>query len=654
MCVKEYKALWPAGLPDRSHWDHGEERKAKPMGSAPADLSHLPDWQPHLAVGITGHRENNPTLSANRAEVVKTLNAIFDTIGQLTKRHCPGRTEIRLYNLLAEGVDHIASDAALARDWSLIAPLPFGRQLNLAINAEPDAVEDARAILSGGEVSNPEAAARASKIQALADKAQLFELADRDPELQTMFEDMLGHPDDRERAQRFDAHCSDKVAAAGRVMIERVDLLIAVWDRKDSHHRGGTGHTMMAALKLGAPVLLVDPANPSNWSIISRPEELGASQRSPSMRLESIISGVFSLKSEALLPLENGEVESTKGSASGFYRWIEDLFGGSEAIPINPIASSKAGGTESASIIAAFEATDRISTRLSEAYRSSMCINFVLAALAVIVGVLYLPLGLNEAKWVFAGIELILLGAILAVTIIGRRRRWHQEWFETRRVAEYLRHAPSLVALGVSRPIGRWPRGTRREWPEQFVRHCLRNTGLPQIRLDQGYLQSVLSETLAPHVVGQRDYHRAKAMKLSRVHHGLDRAAQACFFVGVLSVAAYLGLKLASVIGLVPTAWASSSSMVFTFLGVAFPTLGANLAGIRFFGDFERFAAISRIATERLEDIGSRIDLLLADRTATLSYREVTDLIRDMDEAVVEEIASWQAVFGAKHLELPA
>ncbi len=624
------------------------------MGSAPADRSHFPVWQPHFAVGITGHREANPALSANRDEVVDALGTIFDSIAQLTKRHNTDLSEIRLYNLLAEGVDHIASEAALARNWSLIAPLPFGRQLNLAINARPDTIEDARAILNGAKASDPEVAARAAKIEALADRARLFELADRDLELQGMFEDMLEHPDDRERSQRFDAHCSDKVAAAGRVMIERVDLLVAVWDGKDTHHRGGTGHTMMAALELGAPVLLVDPANPSHWSIISRPEELGVSQKSPSPRLESIISGVFSLKSDALLPLDAGKVERTKGSASGFYRWIEDLFGGSEAIPINPIASSQAGGAESASIIAAFESADRISTRLSEAYRSGMCINFVLAAFAVIIGVLYLPLGLSEAKWVFAGIELVLLGAILAVTIIGRRRRWHQEWFETRRVAEYLRHAPSLVALGVSRPIGRWPRGTRREWPEQFVRHCLRNMGLPRARIDQAYLRKIMAEMVAPHVAGQRDYHRAKARKLSEVHHGLDRAAQACFFIGVLSVAAYLGLKLSSVIGLVPTAWPDSSSMVFTFLGVAFPTLGANLAGIRFFGDFERFAAISRIASERLDDMANRLDLLLANSAVTLSYREVTDLVRDMDEAVVEEIASWQAVFGAKHLELPA
>ena len=39
----------------------------------------------------------------------------------------------------------------------------------------------------------------------------------------------------------------------------------------------------------------------------------------------------------------------------------------------------------------------------------------------------------------------LLLGAILAITWVGQRRRWHGRWFETRRVAEYLRHAPLPV-----------------------------------------------------------------------------------------------------------------------------------------------------------------------------------------------------------------
>ncbi len=46
--------------------------------------------------------------------------------------------------------------------------------------------------------------------------------------------------------------------------------------------------------------------------------------------------------------------------------------------------------------------------------------------------------------------------------------------------------------------------------------------------------------------------------------------------------------------------------------GVALPTTGAAIAGIRFFGDFERFAAISEATADKLMQIERRIELLLA------------------------------------------
>ena len=47
-----------------------------------------------------------------------------------------------------------------------------------------------------------------------------------------------------------------------------------------------------------------------------------------------------------------------------------------------------------------------------------------------------------------------------------------------------------------------------------------------------------------------------------------------------------------------------------------FPTLGASVAGMRYFGDFERFAAISAVAAEKLDGVRKRIHfhILFLDR----------------------------------------
>ncbi|MEJ0006008.1 MAG: hypothetical protein WDM77_06365 [Steroidobacteraceae bacterium] len=55
----------------------------------------------------------------------------------------------RLHCLLADGTDQLAAHAALERGWELVAPLPFGLALNVAINAHPASLADARALLAG-------------------------------------------------------------------------------------------------------------------------------------------------------------------------------------------------------------------------------------------------------------------------------------------------------------------------------------------------------------------------------------------------------------------------------------------------------------------------------------------------------------------------
>jgi hypothetical protein len=245
------------------------------------------------------------------------------------------------------------------------------------------------------------------------------------------------------------------------------------------------------------------------------------------------------------------------------------------------------------------------------------------------------------------------LVTILAITARGQRRRWHARWFESRRVAEYLRHAPILLALGVARPPGRWPMGTDTSWPEWYARHALREAGLPRLQVTQAWLREAVGGLLCGHVLAQRDYHREKARRLGAAHHNLDAWSDVLFRLAVVSVAAYLVLKAGGVLGWWTGALAQRSSSVFTFLGVLLPTLGGAIAGIRYFGDFERFAAISRVTARRLDAIAARIGKLLAAPEGALDFGRVAELAHDTDEVVVAEIESWQAVFAGKHVTVP-
>lgn len=640
----------------------------------------------HLALAITGHRPDNPAFTANRQRVHAALLALFETIESLRGEISgDAPSDVQFYSLLARGVDQVAAQAALDRGWRLVAPLPFGRDLNLAINAGAVTSDDLAALCEGRAAADPQVAQTAGDIRALMQRAEVFEIADRDEEVRRLLARTMEDPADLQVAHRLQALTADNVALAGRIMIERADLLIAVWDGKRTDLTGGTGHTVVSALEKGTPVLVIDLAHPESWSILSRPEELGhlpaGEGAGPDReRLRALMQSLFDPADAATRALAREEWRPRSAFGFGLYRSIEALFGGRSTKsgtfqtvyepPAHIAHGSARALVETAAgllgpedrvfrkvrdeLLPDFAWADGVSSRLSDAYRSGMTFNFLLSACAIIAGIAYLPFDLGKAKWIFAAIEFALLCAILVITYAGSRYAWHRRWLETRRLAEYLRFGPAIAILGVARPIGRWPRAEGNDWPERLARDALRDAGLPGARVDRDYLRTVLGQIVLPHLRSQGRYHKAKAAQLARVHHRIDKVAEACFLTALLAVSLYLAIEAAAAAGLIAAAWPYALSKVFTVAGVLFPTLGSTLAGIRYFGDFERFAAISKVTASKLANVEARMELLLSGDPARLTYRAARELVQAVDDIVLDEIESWQSVFGGKHLALPA
>ena len=632
-----------------------------------------------LAIGVTGHRTTNAAFSAHQDGIAAALEQVLDAIAAAT-----AGAPVRLHCLLTDGADQLAARSALSRGWELVAPLPFGLALNVAVNATPGTVTDAEALLAGGDAGDAATQARAAAITDCAASARLFELADRDPLLTSLYLEKLRAPADLHAAQAFAARSSARVALAGRVMIEQSDIIIGLWDGRSRAFIGGTGHTISEALEHGAPVIWINAHAPQDWQILRAPEALVAPGPVDRANREAELA---QLVRAALAPDDAAsavgmECEVWRPQSNHWwagYRRIEALFSGDprpfrslvqtyeapDAIATGSGAAMLAaahalpGGDPAfaeridADVLRRFAWADGVSAWLSDAYRGGMTANFVLSALAVVGGIAYQPLADSEHKWMFAALEFVLLATILVITWLGGGWRWHGRWFETRRVAEYLRHAPILLVLGIARAPGRWPQGDDVNWPEYHARQALRALGLPRVAITPAYLRRVLADLLDPHVIGQRDYHEAKAHRLSAVHHNLDGFSTRLFQLAVVSVAAYLLLKAGAALHLLPHDWPHATSYLFTFFGVAFPTFGAAIAGIRYFGDFERFAAISKVTAAKLDGVHSRIALLLEAPDDRLDYARVSELAHAADDVVVTEIGNWQAVFGGKHIAVP-
>ena len=653
-----------------------------------------------LSLGVTGHRADNPAFAANRERIAATLNDVLDRISAAVAA-APlvfgpdSKAPVRLHTLMADGVDQMTAGMALARGWELVSPLPFGHRLNEAVNGLPQSAPDARALLAGEDPADGVVLARVRAIRAVAERSQVFELAEQDAELAELLLAKLDAPSDFAKAQLFAGRSSERVALAGRVLIEQSDFMLAVWDGVTMAFGGGTGHTIAAALDLGAAVIWIDPNAPEAWRILRAPESLatlraGAPPEDPDAAIRLLVrDAMLPDASDPTDPLRRmrvqAEIEPWRPRSSRFwhaYRRVEALFGGEAGrspfrsltqvyeTPEGIVTGSGASLLEAmrdlpggdpalvdriaVTVLGWFAWADGISSRLSDSYRGGMVIAFLLAACAVVGGVAYLPLVSADHKWPFALFEFLVLVNVLGITLVGQKRRWHDRWFETRRVAEYLRQAPLLLAVGVARAPGRWPRGAQTSWPEWWSRQALRGIGLPRAAVTPAYLRAVLSRLMDQHVVLQRDYHRAKAHRLTAVHHNLDRLSEGLFMVAMVSVAGYLVIKGAGAPVLFNPPAAQRIAELFTLLGVALPTLAGAIAGIRYFGDFERFAAISEVTAEKLDALHSRIALLLTAPNEALSYGLVAELAHGADQIVVAEIENWQAVFGGKHISMPA
>jgi hypothetical protein len=474
-------------------------------------------------------------------------------------------------------------------------------------------------------------------------------------------------------------------------MLDQADLLVAVWDGATEARVGGTGHTLAAALERGTPVVWIDIAEPQAWRILTASEQLAAPGRVPTEGRDGLLAGLLK---GALVPggpadARDPEAALARLSAERWrprsapawhgYRRIEALFGG-DPRPFRPlvqryeppdsIGSGSAAGLLAAAralpggdaalparieseVLRRFAFADGVSAWLSDCYRGGMAASFLLAALAVVTGLSYQVLADERSKWIFAGGEFLLIALVLAITGLGVRRRWHRRWFETRRLAEYLRHAPPMLLMGVARPPVRWPRGERTQWPEHLARHSLRAVGLPQLSVTPAYVRAALTLLLDQHVRPQRDYHRRKARRLATAQHRLDRLSVIAFFLAFFAVSAFLIWSAAVALGLLPPEPLARAVKPFTFAGVAFPVFGSAIAGLRYFGDFERFAALSDVAAEKLDAIAQRIGLLLEAPDGALDYGRVADLAHAVDSVVIDEIEGWQSVFGGKHISVP-
>jgi hypothetical protein len=157
-------------------------------------------------LAITGTRD---LADGPRTRLRPRLHAIFAVLPPAT-----------LFTPLAEGADRLAAQVARAAGWRIAAVLPF---------AQAEYEQDFAAPVTPGT----------TPAQCLAEFRALLAAAAEVT--------VLDHPRQPDPRPGYEA--------AGRAVVERADLLLAIWDGQRGDRRGGTAETMRHAATIGRPIL---------------------------------------------------------------------------------------------------------------------------------------------------------------------------------------------------------------------------------------------------------------------------------------------------------------------------------------------------------------------------------------------------------------
>jgi hypothetical protein len=566
-----------------------------------------------LTVGITGHRPNKLRDYAD-ADLQKTIEEVLAAIrkeaiqAHATYPDCFAGNEMQmiLTTALAEGTDSIAAAAANAQDYKVDVVLPFVATEYKSDFSQPGAANfvqlcnQARAVL---EIDGDR-----------ADEARAYE-------------------------------------AASLVVLDMSDILIAVWDGKPAAGRGGTAELVAEASRRGMPIVRIDSEGVAPIRIYWR----GLSERHtapvhidghPSADLveklpeilDALIRPPRSPSEQELLRRYLGET-ARKFTFRVEFPLLMALLGVRRfrlhdfrlAQP-ETLARQLLDSGAPPPMVRSYGWADAIAVRYGQLFRSAFVANFAISAFAVILAVMPLPL-------YFDLLEIALVLFLVFNTRKGQKAQWHRRWIEAREVAERLRIAIPMRAIG-TRAFG--PFGDAPTWTTWYVRAKLREAGLQTSSLNTAGLvraRAVLADLLA----GQRNYHEVTARRFQRLHDRLAKVSTWLFVAALIITTCHFLVEFLHLYEI-----GENAQRWLVAISASFPALASASFGMRVIGEFDS-------ASRRSERMMHQLNSLLAtfDRTP-----DDIDLSRDIAhhaaDVITGDVASWRMVVESRELEMPS
>ena len=533
-----------------------------------------PPRRPVFHLGVTGHRNlSGVDKTALRASVAAIVDFVVaeTTSASTAATAIYGQTRplFRIVSSLAEGADRILTEEALAKGFELFAPLPFG-------------VDD-----YATDFVNPDS--RRTYLELLRRAVSVLEL-------------------DGERRRSGEAY-----RAAGRLMLDQADLVVAVWDGEEAAGIGGTGGVVEEAAERGVPVVVIDCA---------RPEEIRLCLGRDTSAIGDWRSGVGAI----------------------IRRCVGDASFRTEITPA--IRADREGGQGYFDLRDGFKHADEIAIHFERRYRAFWWLRYMLNLPAMIglffgfyaedcfgdVGLLVLqPLGF--------GVQAASLAVIIGLAEINRRAGWHRTYLNHRFLAELLRHQLYLSQLGTALRQIRVPvhRGDERvAWVDWYCRATVRQAGMIDTRNDPEWLLRA-REMIRAAVGEQIAFYQHRVRRFERRSRQLETLGEFFYYAGLVAVVARF-----VVFGVTTNDDERLFRTIMNEISLALPAMAPIFLGLRAQGEFARLARHYRAMLDTLEPLSRRLD------DGPTRHGDLVELATLASQAMLAEVTDWRSVIKAR------
>ena len=617
-----------------------------------------------LRVGVTGHRPNK-LQSADEQLLRHQIHTALLSLKEITTDlhhsaralYLPEPPVLRVISPLAEGSDRFVADAGLSLGFELQCPLPFPREEYEKDFESEDSRERFHELLS-----------QATAVLELDGSRNTSE----SPDLE-----------------------SRSYEAAGRVVLNQSDVMIAIWDG-DTGEKGGTAQMVTEAALLGIPIIWIESGPPHALYVRLQNGKKKIPWQHSSQFLSEQIGKLLAPpqpkprhgEKKAKLDLRQAYFSEDQRKFILGFVWLlfrnlaaTDFKKKTPTFQLKPF--EQAAGNESANsqqlspslppaVLNRIDAglrnhyawADQLANCYSDAYRSAFVFNYLMAAFAVLfafVGYVTHTHDFNpyesyagKVGSIASAAEVLTILAILFFTVFGNRKRWHERWIDYRLLAEQLRQQRFLMALGRVLPSAPGVPAyvsdddPNNSWVQWHFRAIVREVGLIDAHFDHNYLTAACSLLKIEGVDGQVSYHTTNAERLERADKFLHRAGYVLF-----SLAAIAGtLHLLNYV-LHTFDHDGQLALYLTLITVVGPSFGAALTAIRFQGEFERVIKRSHAMKGQLQQISEELEKCRSATAKPLS-NALSEIATRGAQLMISEVLDWRTVFLERPLGLPA